>query len=219
MDVNRLKMNSSKTEFILFGSRGQLQKCTTNSINVNGVEVKQSCCIKYLGALLDAQLNMIQHINAKCRIAMMNLLKIKQIRHMMTVEACQTVVFGLVLSHLDYSNAVLVNLPANAIHKMQRVQNITARIVLQNEQEPSTTKCLQKLHWLLIKQRIKFKILTLVYKCINNQAPSYLQNLLTVNPRSDRSTRSNSKFKQLTVPFTKRKTFADRSFSVVGPKF
>ena len=40
MDVNQLKMNSSKTEFILFGSRGQLQKCTTNSINVNGVEVK-----------------------------------------------------------------------------------------------------------------------------------------------------------------------------------
>ena len=38
MDVNRLKMNSSKTEFILFASRWQLQKCMTNSINVNGVE-------------------------------------------------------------------------------------------------------------------------------------------------------------------------------------
>ena len=72
-------MNSSKTEFILFGSRGQLQKCTTNSINVNGVEVKRGGCIRYLGALLDAQLNMAQHINAKCRMAMMNLFKIKQI--------------------------------------------------------------------------------------------------------------------------------------------
>ena len=72
-------MNSSKTEFILFGSRGQLQKCTTNSINVNGAEVKQGSCIRYLGALLDAQLNMAQHINAKCRTAMMNLFKIKQI--------------------------------------------------------------------------------------------------------------------------------------------
>ena len=96
---------------------------------------------------------------------------------------------------------------------------MAARIVLQDKQESSTTWCLQKLHWLPIKQRIKFKILTLVYKCINNQAPSYLQNLLTVNPTSNRPTRSNSKYKQLVIPFTKRKTFADRSFSVVGPKF
>ena len=138
---------------------------------------------------------------------------------MMTTEACQTVVFGLVLSHLDYSNAILANLPTNAIHKMQRVENIAAHIVLQDEQEPSTTKCLQKLHWLPIKQWIKFKVLTLVYKCINNQAPSYHKNLLTVNPISNWSTHSNSKFKQLIVPFTKRRTFVNRSFSVVGPKY
>ena len=51
----------------------------------------------------------------------------------MTMEACQTVVFGLVLSHLDYSYAILVNLPSNAIHKMQPVQNMAACIVLQDE--------------------------------------------------------------------------------------
>ena len=78
---------------------------------------------------------------------------------------------------------------------------MAARIVLQDKQESSTTRCLQKLHWLPIKQRIKFKILTLVYKCINNQAPSYFQNLLTVNPTSNRPTHSNSKYKQLVVPF------------------
>ena len=121
--------------------------------------------------------------------------------------------------HLYYSNEILANLPANAISKMQRVQNIASYIILQDEQDPSTMKCLQKLHWLLIKQGIKFKILTLVYKCLNEQAPSYLYNLLTVNPISDWSICSNSKFKQLIVPFTKRRTFADRSFSVVGPKY
>ena len=160
-----------------------------------------------------------QHITAKYRTTVMNQFKIKQIRHMLTREACQTIVFGLVLLHLDYSNAVLANLPDNAISKMQRVQNIASRIVLQDEQYPSTTKGLQKLHWLLIKQWIKFKILILVYKCLYEQAPSYLCNLLTVNPISDWSVHSNSKFKQLIVPFTKRRIFADRSFSVVGPKY
>ena len=129
MDVNRLKMNSSKTEFSLFGSKWQLQKCTINSINANGVEVKCNDCIRYLGALLDSQLSMAQHISAKCRTAMVNLFKIKEIRHMLTTETCQTIVFGLVLLHFDYSNAILANLPANAISKMQRVQYIASHIV------------------------------------------------------------------------------------------
>ena len=70
-------MNSAKTEFILFGSRGQLQKCTTDSINVDGVEIRQDGCIRYLGALLDGQLKMSQHISAKCRTAMTNLFQNK----------------------------------------------------------------------------------------------------------------------------------------------
>ena len=88
-----------------------------------------------MGALFDVQLNMAQHINAKCRTAMMNLFKIKQIQNMMTIETCQTVVSGLVLSHLDYSNVISANLPSNAIHKMQQLQNMAACIVLQDEQE------------------------------------------------------------------------------------
>ena len=150
MDINHLKINTSKTEFILFVSKWQLQKCISNNINANGAEVKCSGWIQCMGELLDSQLSMTHHITANCRTAMGNLLKIKQIEHLLTREACQMIVFGLVLSHLDYSNAILANLPDNAVSKMQRVQNITSHIVLHDEQDPSTTKCLQKLHWLPI---------------------------------------------------------------------
>ena len=34
MDSNRLKMNATKTEFIMFGSKKQLQKCTTKTLKV-----------------------------------------------------------------------------------------------------------------------------------------------------------------------------------------
>ena len=64
------------------------------------------------------------------------------------------------------------------------------------------------MYWLQIQQWIKFNIFTLVYKYLSKQAPSYLHNLLTVNPISDQSMHSNSKFKQLIVPIMKRRTFA-----------
>ena len=37
MDENRLKMNDSKTECIIFGSKKTRRKCQTKSIEVNGI--------------------------------------------------------------------------------------------------------------------------------------------------------------------------------------
>ena len=42
-------MNSSKTEIIIFGSRQQLSKVSTNSMLINGDKIDIGDCIKYLG--------------------------------------------------------------------------------------------------------------------------------------------------------------------------
>ena len=40
MDHNHLKMNDSKTEFIMFASRQMLQKCVTTELDVNGLDIQ-----------------------------------------------------------------------------------------------------------------------------------------------------------------------------------
>ena len=107
MDQNRLKMNDDKTEFIMFASKRQLEKCETTSIDVNNTIVKCSPTIKYLGALLDQHLQLSQHITRKCRTAMTNLQMIKFLRPSLTQETAHMLVRGLVTSHLDYCNAIL----------------------------------------------------------------------------------------------------------------
>ena len=57
MDENCLRMNDSKTEFIMLGGQQQLKKCTIKSINVNGSTVERSAIVKYLGAWFDENLN------------------------------------------------------------------------------------------------------------------------------------------------------------------
>ena len=42
-------------------------------------------------------------------------------------EACQTLVQGIVLAHLDYVNAIYSDLPESDISKCQWVQNIAAK--------------------------------------------------------------------------------------------
>ena len=151
MDRNRLKMNSAKTDFILIGSRQQLVKCKTTSILANGEMVQRSSIIKYLGALIDERLSFKQFINSKCRIAMWNLQKLKAIRNVLTDDACKTLVSALVLLHLDYANAILIGLPEVDIRKMQIVQNMAAKLVLNCSTMESSTESLRNLHWLPIR--------------------------------------------------------------------
>ena len=49
MDKNQLKMNSSKTEFTVFGSKHQLQTYTLNSLKVDDTVIMAKPVIKFLG--------------------------------------------------------------------------------------------------------------------------------------------------------------------------
>ena len=42
------------------------------------------------------------------------------------------------------------------------------------------TPTLQQLHWLPVKQRIVFKVLTLTYKALSGECPAYLADLINV---------------------------------------
>ena len=162
MNQNRLKMNTEKTEFIIFGSGQNLPKCSTENINVCGDVVECSNKIRLLGMWLDTGLTFKHQISMKCHTAMFNLQKIRQIRSVLTIDACWTIVFGLVTSHLDYANALYIGLPDCDLAKLQHVQNVAAKLVLNKSKYDSATQALKELHWLPIKFRIIHKILTLV---------------------------------------------------------
>ena len=186
MSRNRLQLNNAKTEVLLIGSQSQLNKCVTLALNVDGTMVQISRMFKYLGTFLDNGLSFKHHITTKCRIAMWNLQQLKLLQPSLTVQACMTLVLGLVMSHLDYVNSAFIGLPASDINKMQRVQNAAAKLVLNLKRINSSTEALKKLHWLPIKFRIQFKILLLIYKCLNGLAPSYLMELLELKSATSR---------------------------------
>ena len=214
MDRNRLRMNSSKTDFIFIGSRQQLVKCKTASILASDEIVQRSPTIKYLGALIDERLSFKQFINSKCRMAMWNLQKMKAIRNVLTDDLWKTLVSALVLSHLDYTNTILSCLPEVDIKKMQCIQNMAAKLVLNYSTMESSTCCLKNLYWLPISTRIEHKLLTITYKCLNGEALEYLSDLLSVIPESRRMLRLSNKYKQLVIPKVKRKMFAARSLAL-----
>ena len=73
MDTMHLKLNPDTTEFIMFGYRSQLTKCTTKFISISDSTIPRTLSVKYLGVTLDENLSLKEHILLKCRKAMANL--------------------------------------------------------------------------------------------------------------------------------------------------
>ena len=65
-------------------------------------------------------------------------------------EATKMLLVDLVLSHLDYANAILPGLPDCDINKMQRIENNAAKLATKVRKHMSTTTAFKKLHWLPI---------------------------------------------------------------------
>ena len=147
---------------------------------------------------------------------MLNIQRIKHLRPLLTEDVTQVLVLGLVILHIDYCNCLFVGLPETDISKLQRIQNVGTKLVLNKPRFYSATETLRQLHWLPIRQRIKHKLLTIVFKCLNDKAPSYLKNLLVLNGNR-RGLKSENDIQRLVIPLVRNKTFAVRSFSVLGP--
>ena len=93
-----------------------------------------------------------------------------------------------------------------------------AKLALGKSKYDSSTESLKTLHWLPIRQWIEFKILVLTQKCINNSAPRYLQDLISVKAQNRVNMRSCSMGVLLNIPTVKQTTFAARPFRYVAPR-
>ena len=210
-------MRITYSEFIMLGSKKMLTKCTTTDMNINGTSVIKENIIRYLGTWMGSVLSFKYHVKIKCKSAMFNLVCIKRLRPSLTVEVANIQVMGLVISHLDYTNSILFGVPDIMMKQLQRVQNMTAKVVLQADKYASPRECMKNLHWLPISKRIEHKILTVVYKCTRGLAPKYLQDLIKQHIPSRPRLHSSGSSIKLVVPHVTRQTFAARAFSMCGP--
>ena len=217
MNTNKLKLNEDKTEAILFGTSKSIKEISCEYLMVCDNKILLSDTVKNLGVTLDRELSMTQHITSLCKSLNFQLRKIGNIRKYLTNDITKTLVTSLILSKLDYCNALLGGLPQESIHKLQNVQNNAARLITLSRKRDHITPILRDLHWLSVRDRIVFKICLLCHKCLNNSAPIYLSNGLTRYIPA-RPLRSASDQTILVKPERNYKAYGQRSFQFLAPR-
>ena len=158
-----------------------------------------------------------QNINRTISAAFYHLYNIRRIRKYLTKECTEALIHAFISSRLDYCNSLLFGVPDCHLHKLQRVQNAAARLVVLESRFCHITPLLKSLHWLSVKYRIVFKILLITFKAIHGLAPAYISELISVRDATGRhNLRSKNGLRLNHSSCKSLATLGDRSFHVAA---
>ena len=118
MKAHHLQLNLPKTELLVFTGKPTIHHSIC--IQTEALSLAPSKVARNLGVMID-QLTFKDHITSvacSCRFALLN---IRKIIPYLTQHATQLLVQAMVISHLDYCNALLTGLPACAVKPQQMV--------------------------------------------------------------------------------------------------
>ena len=96
---------------------------------------------------------------------------------------------GIVEPNFNYCCSAWGSCGTTKLNKLQKLQNIAARAVMNSAFDSSATSLIQDLGWPTIEELIHRGTSVLVYKCLHKLAPDYLSSC--ISKLSDRQTREH----------------------------
>ena len=215
MTANRLKLNEAKTEVVIITGKNSSHRVKDITIMIGEDTITPKPSAKNLGAIIDANLMMERQVNTVTSSMYYYIRCIAKVKHQLTKEACTQAINTTVLSRLDYHNGLLLGASEKLVHKLQVAQNSAARLLTGTSRREHITPVLKHLHWLPVRQRITFKVLTNIQKSLHSEkAPQYMRDLCPVHqPR--RTLRSSADHWRMEVSRS-RNQYGARSIRTLG---
>lgn len=182
MSHHFLQLNPGKTEIIVFGTPSVLGELTIRGTFLNSDTcIRFSPVVKNLGFRLDECLTFKKQVTTLKSTCFFKLRAIARMKSFLSVKQMSMLVQAVIMSALDYCNALYYGCNKSTIKHLQVIQNRACRVIFGLKKRDDVTEKMKSLHWLRIEERIVFKILLLVYKGVNGLAPSYINDLLSFN--------------------------------------
>ena len=93
---------------------------------------------------------------------------------------------------------------------------MACRVVCQLRKFDHITLPMSQLHWLKVRERIKYKTALFMFKCINNQAPQYLMDIILRKQHCRTLQLSTSNY--IPPKFTRNSQVSNSAFACIGPR-
>ncbi len=139
MKDHHLQLNLAKTELLVVSANPSFHHNFTFQLASSTITPSKTA--RNIGVVIDAKLNFTDHITKTAWSCRFSLYNINKIRPFLSEHATQLLVQALVLSRLEYCNALLAGLPASSIKPLQLIQNAAARLIFNEPKERTSHLC------------------------------------------------------------------------------
>jgi len=124
--------------------------------------IKMKCEV---GGKANGRLFHAPHVQGLARRCFYHLRQLRSVRRSLTIDSAKTLVHALIASCLDYyyCNSVLHQINTTATKTLQSVLHSAARLIVRKRKFERITPTLRDdLHWLPVRERIVFKIRSII---------------------------------------------------------
>ena len=168
---NSMKVNASKTQLIVFGTRNVLRDLPPVQLRFGTSFVTESRVVKNLGLTMDRHLSFEDHINqlvAKCTGV---LIAMSHAKHVLPPFTVALVIEALVVSAIRYCIAIYGTCGRTQLHRIQKLLNFCARVISGRRKYDHISDALKRLKWLRAEQLVKYHQLCMVKTVIDSNLP------------------------------------------------
>ena len=124
-----LKLNTSKTELLVLGTRQNTRSLPPVSVRVGGETVHESHVVRNLGVLFDRHLDWDAHVTSVVNKCIGLLIGLRHLRRYLLANVMLTIVRSLIISRVNYCISVYSHGTAQNERKLMKVVNFAARVV------------------------------------------------------------------------------------------
>ncbi len=165
VSANKLKVNVTKTNYILFQNRSVEHRMRT--VYMEGCELKRVSCTKFLGVLIDENLNWKNHIQSLC----LKLSKIcgvlYKIRRNLTIDALKNLYYSLCYPHFIYCLSLWGCTWPSVVKEIIVMQKKILRTITFKRKHDSTQFLFTELKLLKFDYLLQYFCLLSVYNDLN----------------------------------------------------
>lgn len=189
-----MKINSSKTQFIILGSQQNIRNIRHPTINFMDSVIEVSKTAKNLGVVFDRCMSFTSHVDDVIRRCTGTLRGLGHIRHCIPERTIITLVEGLVLSVVRYCLSVYGACTITQIRRLQKLINFGARVISGRRKFDHISDVIRRLGWLRAEYLIEYHCLTTLKKILLTGHPAIMANSLASRQSvHGRNTRQNQR--------------------------
>ena len=196
---HRMKVNESKTQMLVIGTRPMLRGANDVTVTFNGSQICDSKVVRNLGVMIDRHLTYQAHVDAMTRKCTGVLMALNHSRHAIPSTTLATLVQALVISMLRYCISVYGSCGETQLRRVQKTINFCARVVSGRRRRDHISDVVQRLGWMTARQLVEYHTVSAVTKVVVNGLPEGVYNTIGA-PAASSHTHDTRYANRLSVP-------------------